>query len=67
MASNTFANVAASQTDTQIVAALADRVIRVYSAAAQCGAQAYALSTGAYFYLGAASALGMTATPSCAS
>ncbi len=36
-------------------------------AAAQCAPQAYTLSTGTYFYLGTAAALGMTATPSCAS
>ena len=36
-------------------------------AASQCGALAYALSAGTYYYLGTAAALGMTATPSCAS
>ena len=34
-------------------------------AAAQCSPLAYALSGGTYHYLGTASALGMTATPSC--
>jgi hypothetical protein len=34
--------------------------------ASQCSALTYALSTGTYYYLGTAAALGMTATPSCA-
>jgi hypothetical protein len=33
----------------------------------QCGTRMYTLSTGTYYYLGTAAALGMDATPSCAS
>ena len=36
------------------------------AAATQCSAFSYALSSGTYYYLGPASALGMTSTPSCA-
>jgi hypothetical protein len=34
--------------------------------ASQCSAFSYTLSTGTYYFLGTAAALGMAATPSCA-
>jgi hypothetical protein len=34
--------------------------------ASQCSALSYALSTGTYYFLGTAAALGMAAAPSCA-
>lgn len=40
MATRTFANISASQTDSSIVAAVSNRIIRVLAVAAQCGATA---------------------------
>jgi hypothetical protein len=51
--------------DIIVATAAACAAFSANAAATTCSSFSYALSSGTYYYLGAASALGMTSTPSC--